>query len=129
MQMVGGEVRKRSLSQRLQAARRSGWRVDGDTINVDNQRIQLFGIDAPEADQTCGRSPCGKDATDALRGLLDGHVVACDQRAIDRYGRIVAVCYAGDQDINAWMVKNGWVMSYVRYRADYAALEGEARQS
>ena len=27
--------------------------VDGDTLEVHGQRIRLFGIDAPEAPQTC----------------------------------------------------------------------------
>ena len=29
--------------------------IDGDTIRVDGQAIRLFGIDAPEANQTCNR--------------------------------------------------------------------------
>ena len=60
---------------------------------------------------------------------MGGHRVACDQRDTDRYGRIVAVCYAGDHDIYAWMVAKGWAMSYVKYSTDYAALEGGARQA
>ena len=103
--------------------------IDGDTVDVNGQRVRLFGIDAPEASQTCGAIPCGQQSTDAMRGLIGGRVVACDPGDTDRYGRIVAVCHAGDQDINAWMVASGWAMSYVRYGADYAVLEGEARQS
>ena len=30
--------------------------VDGDTIKIDGTRIRLFGIDAPEKDQTCKKN-------------------------------------------------------------------------
>src|SRR5262245_19167959 len=50
--------------------------IDGDTIDVDQTRIRLEGIDAPEAGQTCKRKwfgswPCGHEATAALRRLID----------------------------------------------------------
>jgi endonuclease YncB( thermonuclease family) len=32
--------------------------IDGDTLSVDNQSIRLFGMDAPEAGQSC-RKPGG----------------------------------------------------------------------
>ena len=82
--------------------------IDGDTIRIGNTRIRLHGIDAPEAKQTCTAGGkewrCGQEATNALVGVIGGHWVACSQRDVDRYGRIVAVCRAGHVDLNAWMV-------------------------
>ena len=84
--------------------------IDGDTIEVSSARIRLFGIDAPESAQRClagTRWPCGEQATRALSGRIDGRSVACEERDRDRYGRIVAVCRYGGQDVNAWLVREG----------------------
>ena len=46
--------------------------IDGDTISIADTRIRLWGIDAPEREQTCaGRNgdtyECGRDAAAVLR--------------------------------------------------------------
>ena len=46
---------------------------------------------------------------------------------MDRYGRIVAVCYLGHQDLNQWMVKEGWALAFRSYSLDYVTAEDEAR--
>ncbi len=44
--------------------------IDGDTLEIQGQRIRLHGIDAPESQQLCrldGKPwQCGKDAANAL---------------------------------------------------------------
>jgi endonuclease YncB( thermonuclease family) len=71
--------------------------------------------------------PCGKEATKALKGLIGTAEVKCIERDIDRYKRIVAVCYAGGVDLSAWMVRHGWAAAYRRYSAEYGSLEDEAK--
>ena len=84
--------------------------VDGDTLDVGAVRIRLHGVDSPESRQSCvaggRRWACGERATRALAGRIGGRTVACEER--DRYGRIVAVCRDGGEDVNAWMVSQGW---------------------
>jgi endonuclease YncB( thermonuclease family) len=63
--------------------------IDGDSLNME---IRLFGIDTPEADQTCkdaqGRTyPCGQIASEALAALLKNKVISCEIKTRDRYGR------------------------------------------
>ena len=107
--------------------------VDGDTLEIGGVRIRLHGVDAPESRQTCiaagRRWPCGERATRALAGRIAGRTVACEERDRDRYGRIVAVCRHGGQDVNAWMVSQGLALAYRRYSRDYVAEEASARDA
>jgi endonuclease YncB( thermonuclease family) len=106
--------------------------IDADTIEIHGQRIRLHGIDAPEGGQTCldaaGRNwRCGQGAALALQDLIGRRTVACDERDVDRYGRIVGRCLVDDLDINEWLVAQGLALAYRRYSLDYVAAEDQAR--
>jgi len=107
--------------------------IDGDTVEIAAQRIRLHGIDAPEMRQYCrkanGTWPCGAEATKALRSMIQDVEVACEERDRDRYGRIVAVCFARGEDLNAAMVRRGWALAYRRYSVDYVDVETSARSA
>jgi len=108
--------------------------IDGDTIEIHGQRIRLHGIDAPESRQLCTRPSgerwrCGQQASLALSDRIGRATVRCQPRDRDRYGRIVAVCFKGNEDLNRWMVANGWAVAYRRYSVDYIADEDTARRS
>jgi endonuclease YncB( thermonuclease family) len=60
--------------------------VDGDTFDMADVRIRLWGIDAPEDDQ-----PGGKAATATLARLVAGVALACERKGRD-HARIVARC-------------------------------------
>ena len=107
--------------------------IDGDTLEIHGQRIRLFGIDAPEAPQTCTVSGkaylCGQQAALALSDQIDRSVVTCEQRDIDRYGRIVAICFAGGADLGSWLVEQGWALAFRRYSTAYVAQEHAAESA
>jgi endonuclease YncB( thermonuclease family) len=108
--------------------------IDGDTIEIRGQRIRLFGIDAPESSQLCERTTaerrrCGQQASFALADRIGRATVRCDPRDLDRYGRVVAVCFRGNEDLNRWMVATGWAVAFSRYSLDYVADEAAARRS
>lgn len=106
------------------------WRVlDGDTLDLAGKRVRLFGIDAPERGQSCGQVDCGAAATDALIEILSAGPVHCEPVSMDRYGRILARCQAGDLDVNREMVRSGMAWAFVRFSNDYAADEQSARRA
>jgi len=108
--------------------------IDGDTIDVAGKRIRLFGIDAPETKQTCRDGSnvvylCGQAAAKALREMVQGNNVRCEPRDVDRYRRIVAVCWAGDTNINERMVRDGWAIAYRQFSKEFVEAENEARDA
>jgi endonuclease YncB( thermonuclease family) len=103
--------------------------TDGDTLNLRGTRVRLLHIDAPETAQTCGRRPCGTDATRHLAGLMHGASVTCSGDRFDTYGRLLAVCTTGGQDLNRQMVRDGHAMVFRRYGDTYDRDEAEARNA
>src|SRR5512144_124467 len=105
--------------------------VDGDTIVVAGKRVRLQGIDAPELHQTCtayGQQwACGRTSAEWLRKSLDGRQVECVGHARDRYGRLLAVCYLGGENLNERIVREGWALDFRRYSTDYVRAESEAK--
>ena len=107
--------------------------IDGDTLQIAGKRIRLHGIDTPEMRQFCTLNhqkwPCGVGAKEAIVALIDGQQVRCEKRDMDRYGRIVAVCFANEINLNASLVAGGWGLAYRRYSKDYVDEENEARKN
>ncbi len=105
--------------------------IDGDTIEVHGQRIRLHGIDAPESRQLCRLDgklwQCGKDATNALADKIARRPVTCEDLGRDRYKRIIARCTVVGEDLEKWMVANGWAIAYRRYSLDYVDEEADAQ--
>ena len=106
--------------------------IDADTIEIHGQRIRLHGIDAPEGRQNCldadGRTwRCGQRAALALQDLIGRRTVTCDERDVDRYGRVVSRCFVGNVDVNEWLVAQGLALAYRRNSGDYVAAEDDAR--
>lgn len=106
--------------------------TDGDTVVIRDTRIRLHGIDAPESAQFCQDASgkdyrCGQAAALALSSRIGASPLSCEPRDTDRYGRTVAVCRLGGDDLNAWMVSRGHAVAYQRYSADYTETEAEAK--
>jgi endonuclease YncB( thermonuclease family) len=108
--------------------------VDGDTLIIDEARIRLNAVDAPETDQTClnaKSSPydCGIMARDRLRAKIGQATVTCISEGEDRYGRTLATCQIENENLNRWLVTEGLAIAYVQYSSLYVADEAEARKN
>lgn len=87
--------------------------LDGDTLLLGDDRVRLFGIDAPEMSD-----PDGWYARAALDDLLADTrgFVECTVVDTDRYDRPVAVCHVdGDFDLASAMVRAGWAAPWRVY--------------
>lgn len=92
--------------------------VDGDTLDVEGDRIRLWGIDAPELGTRDGEA-----AAAFLRSLVGGvgrGELMCETFYFDRYGRRVARCeVSGGDDIACQMVSAGHAVDWPRYSDGY----------
>ena len=73
--------------------------IDGDTIEVNGEKIRLLCIDTPESKykgktQYCldNETDCGDLAKKALKQLIDKKEVWCEYEKKDMYGRILGMC-------------------------------------
>jgi endonuclease YncB( thermonuclease family) len=108
--------------------------VDGGTLILDGIHIRLEAVDAPETDQICldsigARWTCGIEARARLKEHLAGREISCADRGADRYKRTLAVCLLAGQDLNYWLVREGWAVAYVQYSRAYVDAEIEARNT
>ena len=104
--------------------------IDGDSIEMNKEKIRLFGIDAPEIKQIChdkNNKPyaCGHVSKKFLRFYIDkysGYKIYCYYSERDKYQRIIGDCYVGEnsiKSINRTMVSNGRAVAYLRYSEKY----------
>ena len=106
--------------------------IDGDTFELDDKTIRIFGIDAPETGQECldDRArpwPCGKIAEETLTRFLAGQAVRCEGREEDPYGRTIAICQVGGEDLGEKLIGAGMAWAFLRYSDRYALDEAKAR--
>ena len=119
--------------------------IDGDTVHIDEYKIRLEGIDAPEIKQRCKKESlkittiigltfykdyyCGKASKEKLKKKINNKIIKCDISSIDRYKRRLATCYKGKLNLNKWMVRNGYAVAYKRYSKRYITDEDFAKEN
>lgn len=108
--------------------------IDGDTLDLHGSRIRLWGVDAPESRQLCdtdaGPERCGQIAANRLDAHMANRSIDCFEQDVDRYGRMVARCEIGGEDLGGWLVSEGLAVRYERYAGlAYLAEEISARRA
>ena len=109
--------------------------VDGDSLRSGPLKIRVHGIDAPERKQRCKTAAgkdwdCGVAATKAMQAIIQGSPeLLCKLVDVDRYGRLIMRCFAGDTDIGEAIVEQGLAMAYRRYSQDYVTAEQNAERA
>ena len=105
--------------------------IDGDSLEIKNEKIRFLGIDAFEKKQECIRKDgtkykCGEAAISNLLMIISGQPVRCVTKKKDHYKRWLATCYIGTLDINENMVLYGNAFSYMSKK--YKTAENEAKK-
>ena len=119
--------------------------VDGDTVYINNYKIRLEGIDAPEMKQKCKKEKlkissiigftfyedyyCGEHSKENLEAKVKGSNIKCISTTKDRYKRYLAKCFKGEINLNRWMVRNGHAVAYRRYSKEYIPDEDFAKEN
>lgn len=98
--------------------------IDGDTIAIEGQPIDLWGIDAPEDSQTCtdpigAEWLCGLYATQLLKSLVDAATVTCEPQGLTQERVLVAICAVDRRDL-------GWAMVAFGFALDVPEISGGA---
>jgi endonuclease YncB( thermonuclease family) len=107
--------------------------VDSTVIEVEGQRIMLFGIDSVMRKQNCtidGKIwQCWRAAVRALEILVDQGPVTCDAIGEpDVYGRLLARCSINGQNLNEQLVRKGYAIARPSETTEYVAAEAAAKK-
>lgn len=101
---------------------------DGDSLRVGNFEVRLFGVDAFELNQKCGKMACGRAAHRFMQEQVERKTVICTVRDRDKYGRYVAICKKQNgQDLGAMLVRHGLGVAYRSFSNDYIEEERAAK--
>lgn len=86
--------------------------IDGDTFELDGEKIRIWGIDAPEMDE-----PMGEPAQRFLDQYLQAvGQVNCTGFYLDDHGRTVAQCFSPQgEDIACRIVNEGHARDWPKY--------------
>ena len=106
--------------------------LDGSHLEVAGRRFKLYGVDAPDIDQTCGDAQgkdysCGIEARDALRNFAKSGATSCLPRGPNQNDEALAACSAGTTDLARAMIDAGWAVADRARTLFYEAAEEKTR--
>ncbi len=108
--------------------------IEGRTVAVSAVRlkvagtdVQLYGVEAPEPNQTCGSRRCPVVAKTALQKLVQGKRATCSMSGQTDDGLPSATCKVDGVDLAAQLVRAGHVFATTGLFAAYSGQEREAR--
>jgi len=113
---------------------------DGDTIRIEASEetvpVRLLGINTPELDGSFTEGECfGEEARNALRSKILNRRIQLEndpsQDNKDRYNRLLRYVYLDGENINLWLVKEGYAFEYTydkphKYQAEFREAEAKA---
>ena len=116
--------------------------IDGDTIELavpdagsTTTRVRLWGVDTPETSVSAGATYFGREAAAFTRSRVEGRevrLVLAPNDTRDRYNRLLAYVYVGDDMLNEELIATGHAYADPRFehpwRERFQLLEEAARR-
>tara|TARA_Y100000996_G_C22055184_1_gene450821 strand:- start:26 stop:490 length:465 start_codon:yes stop_codon:yes gene_type:complete len=85
--------------------------IDGDTIEINKEKIRFGGINSPERNETGYRL-----AKDKLIEKIANNILTCvREKNKDKYRRTVAECFIDGESLSSFMVRKGYACDYIYY--------------
>tara|TARA_B100000029_G_scaffold117047_2_gene110086 strand:- start:411 stop:890 length:480 start_codon:yes stop_codon:yes gene_type:complete len=105
--------------------------IDGDTINLNGEKIRFSGIDSPEINQKCNNNAevieCGIRARELLINIIGNNKIECVREGKDQYNRTLAECFVNNQSLSKYLVREGYAFAYRRYSKKFIDDENFAK--
>jgi endonuclease YncB( thermonuclease family) len=124
-------VASRAVADDLPIYRGSAEVAGPAMLSLDGKRVVLWGVDAPVRGQPCYADnktwDCATASAKTLLNLVGDQEIACEQRRVDQFGRVFAICKAGEVDVNRALVEAGMAVALPKETTDYVATEAEAK--
>lgn len=90
--------------------------LNGSTLEINGQKIELSGVDAPQINQHCTDGSgkiynCGLWSSNLLSEWIANKTVKCRNDASAKYLPDRRICTADGEDISKFAIKSGWVVT------------------
>ena len=98
--------------------------VSGSQLKVGEETIHLYGIDAPDVEQSCKTSMgssynCGAFSKEELYKIVGKSELSCENKGKNRAGQKLAKCTVNGVDLGGLMVYSGWAVVDRKVTKDY----------
>ena len=108
--------------------------IDGDTIELNGEKIRFSGIDTPELKQVCRLDDievfCGKLSAFILKEKIGNEIVSCEREPEkDFFDRTLGECFVNGESLSKFLVRNGWAFAFTRYSKKYVEDEKYAKEN
>lgn len=105
---------------------------DDGSLRIDSRTVRLYGVIIPSTDQACQSNirpiRCAPQAALALSFKVGVNFVHCDIKERQPNGDVTAHCTVNDEDLAAWLIRQGWAAAAPDAPPEYVVLEKIARQ-
>ena len=110
--------------------------IDGDTIELNGEKIRFSGIDTPETKpkQICTLGNieifCGNLASIVLKEKIGNEIVTCEREPEkDFFGRTLGECFVNNESLSKFLVRNGYGFAFVKYSKKFVEDEKYAKEN